>query len=193
MGLVASRLQQSVHMRKLRDATAVLVLVSTGSAFGQTDARGQYEQWREQRNALRVQAQTALDSETTRGKAKMCPQANNTREWEICLAAEGATTQANYDAFAGAIRAMIALAPPSHSQPTSGPQGLPRSTNELVAQFDLLEAESKQYRKDAARAAFDQFEGGSGAPPFELEAEVRLLRLHMQEIAFLYGEELSTH
>jgi hypothetical protein len=77
--------------------------------------------------------------------------------------------------------------------PTLGPTGTPPTAAESVAEFDRLEAESSQYRQHAVTAAYNQFKGGSEAPVFAQEAEQRLLRLHLQALAFVYGELLSNH
>ena len=108
-------------------------------------------------------------------------------------ATEITKTQSNYTAFAGSIRAMLALAYPTMpgQQPVSGPTGTPPSASERVAEFDRLEAQSKRYREDAARAAYNQYKGGTEAPVFASEAEQRLLRLHLQELAFIYEAELA--
>ncbi len=122
-----------------------------------------------------------------------CPNADTTLAAEQCLAAEIAKTQSNYAAFAGSIRAILALAYPTMpgQQPVSGPSGTPPSAGDRVAEFDRLEAESKRYREDAGTAAYNQYKGGTAAPVFEAETEQRLLRLHLQEMAFIYEAELS--
>jgi hypothetical protein len=146
--------------------------------------------WLTHRNELRTQAQNARNAEMAREKAGDCPNANTTRAQEECLAAEGRKTQANYAAFATAIRAMLALSYPTQAgEPAALPETPP--TGERAAEFDRLEAESKAYRDDAVKAARDQFTGGTLAPVFALEAAQKLLRLHLQEMGFIYGEELT--
>jgi hypothetical protein len=90
---------------------------------------------------------------------------------------------------------MLALAYPTMpgDQPVSGPTGTPLTSTERVTEFDQLEAQSKRFRDDGVRAAYDQYKGGTLAPVFAAEAGQRLLRLHLQELAFIYGEELSNH
>jgi hypothetical protein len=187
---------------------AIAVLAGIGPALSQTPAprrkaltpeqvqfQADTAQWRAQRDALRAQAQAALSAEMAREEAGDCPHADSTRAAEECLAAEIEKTRSNYAAFAGAIRAMLALPYPAMpgQPPFNGPTGAPPTPNELVAEFDQLEAESQRYREDAAKAAYNQFKGGTAAPVFALEADQRLLRLHLREFAFVYGEELSNH
>jgi hypothetical protein len=167
------------------------VLACVGLALAQTRAATSLAR----RNELRAAAQTALNAEMAREKAGDCPDAATTRAQEECLDAEMRKTEANYAAFAGAIRAMLGLsyATTPGDKPVSGPTGMPLTPEQRVAEFDQLEAESKRYRDAAAKAAFDQYKGGTLAPVFSIEAAQKLLRLHLQEVAFLYGEELSNH
>jgi hypothetical protein len=112
--------------------------------------------------SLHAQRRVAFDPETSRDKARDCPDANSTRAREICLQSKLEKTQANYAAFSGAIRALLALPAPATpgQQPYSGP---------------------------AANGAFNQDKGSSLAPVVEGQAELRLLRLHMEELGFIYG------
>lgn len=121
----------------------------------------------------RAQARAALAAERAREKAGQCQTANNTLAEEDCLHSEMDKTQGNYAAFVKAIRQQL--------------------SGERAAEFDQLESQSKQYRENASKAAFNEYAGGTLAPVFALEAEQKLLRLHMEEIAFVYGEQLSTH
>lgn len=184
------------------------ILACTGLALAQTSARPpkvvtpeqrryqtEVSQWLAHRSQLRAQAQNALNAEMAREKAGDCPDANTTRAQEECLASEIQKTRSNYSAFADAVRTMLALPYPTMvgEQPISGPTGKPLTSDERVTEFDKLEAESKAYRDDASKAAYDQYRGGTLAPVFALEAEQKLLRLHLKEIAFIYGEQLSSH
>ncbi|MBV9404785.1 MAG: hypothetical protein JO211_05540 [Acidobacteriaceae bacterium] len=184
------------------------ILACIGLAFAQTPVRhtkvltpeqGRYQaevsQWVARHAELRAQAQKALSSEAARENASDCPDADTTRAQEECLASEIRKTQSNYAMFAEAIRTMLGLAYPTMpgEQPVSGPTGEPLTSDERVKEFDRLEAESKAYRDDASKAAYNQYRGGTLAPVFEAEAEQKLLRLHLEEMAFIYGEELSNH
>jgi hypothetical protein len=150
-------------------------------------------QYLSQREELRAKAQAALAAEMNREKKGDCPDARTTVDIEQCLSEEIEKTQANYALFAGAIRAMLALVVPTTpgEAPYIGPTGMSPTATEDVTEFDQLEAESKQYREHAAGAAFNQYKGGTEAPVAQAMAEQRLLRLHFQEIAFIYEGLLS--
>lgn len=161
----------------------------------QVALQSEIAKWNVQYKVLRAQAQEALKAESDREKTEACPNASNTRAYEECYSAEIEKSQANYSKFASAIRAMLALTYPSMrgQEPASGPTGLSLTSDELVAEFDKLEAEAKNYREHASRAAYDQYKGGTLAPVFSAEATLHLLRSHMHEVAFVYGEKLSNH
>ncbi len=199
-------LKDNCTVRTLLLLAAAAVLANAGFGSAQTPALGQKvltpdqkdfqaktAQWRRERAALRARAQAAFDAETEREKRGDCPGAASTGAAVECLTAEIAKTQANYATFAGAIRAMLALAAPTMpgASPVSGPTGMPQTTTEAVTEFDQLEAESKKYREHAASAAYNRYKGGTEAPVFQLEAEQRLLRLHLQEVAFIYESLLA--
>jgi|GEM_PF-2036399 len=196
------------HCARLLGSAAAVLLFGMGPLLGQTPVarrkiltpeqvqfQAQAAQWRQRRNTLRDQAQAALDAEVAREKTGDCPDATSTVGEEECLGAEIAKTKENYATFAGAIRAMLASPYPTMpgQQPVTGPTGTPPTASENVVEFDRLEAESKLYREHAVAAAHNQFKGGTEAPVFADEAEQKLLRLHFQEMAFVYGEELSNH
>src|ERR1700751_3838545 len=63
-------------------------------------------QWNTQQAALHAKAQAAFDVEMEREKRGDCPDVDSTRATEECLSAEIDKTRANYNTFAGAIRAM---------------------------------------------------------------------------------------
>ncbi len=174
---------------------AIGIAVCCAITFAQAPPPPQIANWQNQRANLRKQAQTALAAESARESTGDCPDANTTRAQEQCLTAEHTKTEANYAVFVQAIRSMLALAYPTPpgQKPISGPSGTPLTSDELLAEFDRLEAESKQYREHATKAAYDQYKGGTLAPVFSMEATQKLLRLHMHEIAFLYGNLLSNH
>ena len=171
------------------------VAASSPIVLAQAPSPPQFANLQSQRAALCKQAKSALADETARETAGDCPNVSTTRGSEECLAAESSKTQANYATFTAAVRAMLVLQYRSvpGGKPDSGPTGTPLTSDELSAEFDRLEAESKRYRQDASKAAYDQFKGGTFAPVFALAAEQKLLRLHLHELAFIYGELLSNH
>jgi hypothetical protein len=188
--------------RRRRFATALLLLIGTSWAAASQSAaahqkvltpeqktyQAQMAAYLTQHESLRTKAQSAFDAEMNREKTGDCRSAVSTREMEECLSAEIAKTQANYSAFAGAIRSMLALEVPTlPSAPSySGPTGTAPTAAQNVAEFDQLEAESKHYREDAAKAAYNRYKSGTFSPVFGAQAEQRLLRLHFQELAFVY-------
>ena len=161
----------------------------------QKEYQAEFAQWQAQRKELNIKAKSVLGDEMAREKAGDCPNASSTREELECLSTEMAKTQSNYETFAGAIRGMLAMSVPMMpgQKPASGPTGMERTATELVEEFDQLEAEAKKYRTEAGTVAFNQYKGGTLAPVFEGQATQRLVRLHMQEIAFIYGEKVSNH
>jgi hypothetical protein len=151
--------------------------------------------WNQRIKEIHAQGQSALDAELAREKQPLCPDADNTRSQEVCLQSEGDKTQANYQSFAEAIRSTLALSAPTFpgsAPPASGPTGVPLSAAQFVAEFDYNQQEWKKYEADQAQAAFDQYKSGTLAPVFEGQAHLRLTRLHMRELAFIYGWKLST-
>ncbi len=162
-----------------------------------TPAQTVYQQaWRDwfaKYGALRQTAEQALAAEQAREKTGDCANADTTIAAEQCLAREIATTQSNYARVTGALRAMLALPPPEMPcEPVMlGPTGTSPTPAERLAAFDALETASAAYRKLAAGVAFDEFKGGTLAPVFSLEAEQKLLRSHLSELAFLYDTEFS--
>ncbi|HTC74744.1 MAG TPA: hypothetical protein VK684_04165 [Edaphobacter sp.] len=196
----------TVAGNKLTRFAMTAALTVTGLAFGQTTVprhkvltpeqqryQAETAQWLKQSLALRIQAQAALAEETAREKAGDCPNADTTLATEQCLTEEITKTQSNYLTFVSSIRAMLALAHPTMpgEQPGSGPTAIPPSASERVAEFEQLEVHSKQYRGEATRAAYNQYKGGTLAPVFAAQATQRLLRLHIQELAFIYEAELE--
>lgn len=195
---------------ELRNISLLTILITLGTAAVSQPAeparqkaltpeqvryRTQIEEWRTARQELRAKANAALEAEMARERTGDCPNAVSTRAAEECLNAEIATTEKNYLAFTSALRAMLALPYPASSgqQPIAGPTGTPPTSAELTAQFDRIENESKKYRDLCVNAAYNQFKGGTEAPVFALEAQQRLLRLHLHELSFLYTDELSNH
>ncbi|MBV9300619.1 MAG: hypothetical protein JOY62_04935 [Acidobacteriaceae bacterium] len=161
----------------------------------QVKYQSEMEHWRAARNELRTRARAALDAERAREKAGDCPNADTTFAAEKCLNAEIDKTQGNYAAFTSALREMLGLARPlgPGEMPISGPTGMPLSAPERVAEFDRIENEWKRYRDLCTAAAYDEFKGGTEAPVFELEAQQRLARLHLEELSFIYDNELANH
>jgi uncharacterized protein YecT (DUF1311 family) len=140
-----------------------------------------------QRGALQRQAAQAFDAEIDRGKVGECRNATNTRDIEICLEKENEITERNYSAFTKAIRELLSLAYPATDQPpASGPTGMPLDAEGLTRELDSLQAAWQQYRMVVKTAAYDQYKGGTLAPVSSMEADLELVRSHMQELNFIY-------
>jgi uncharacterized protein YecT (DUF1311 family) len=61
---------------------------------------------------------------------------------------------------------------------------------QYAAEFDGLEKAWQQFRELACKAAFHQFNGGTGAPSFQIQCELKLARDHMRELDLIYGSDL---
>jgi hypothetical protein len=110
------------------------ILACAGLALAQTPASTPLAQ----RNALRLAAQKAVNAEAAREKTGDCQDATTTRARQECLSAEMQKTQANYAAFAGAVRAILGLsyATKPGDQPVSGPTGTSLTAEQRMAEFD---------------------------------------------------------
>jgi hypothetical protein len=186
--------------RRLLAPTFLSVLVISGQLAAQNTTRpkkvltpeqqeiqAKFKNYFAQRKVLQKQAAQAFDAESARAKAGDCKNVNNTRDSEICLQKESEITEKNYSAFTGAIRALLSLAPPESGQPlVSGPTGTPPDAAALTLDFDNLQTAWDQYRKIAAKTAYDQYKGGTAAPVFSVEADQKLLRSHLRELNFVY-------
>ena len=133
-----------------------------------------------QLDRLDAQAKTAYDREMARAtaseKAGECPQAGSTRAIEDCLSQQIAASQANFTAFTGAIRSILALDAPGDGQPVPGPTGTPLSRAQRLQQFDDVAAAWNAYSKAQAGAAYDLWKGGTIAPVESLTCQLMLLR-----------------
>ena len=148
----------------------------------------QFKLFLEQRHALQSHAQKAYDDEMAREKNDPCNAESTTRGAEECLDRESKLTEANYAAFTGAIRAILALKSPQIGPANvSGPTGSPLSSEELVGEFDRLESAWQQYRGLVPRTAYDQYRGGTLAPVFDGESSQMIVRSHMHELNQIYG------
>ncbi|QEE27834.1 hypothetical protein FTW19_07390 [Terriglobus albidus] len=128
-----------------------------------------------ERQRLVKQAQEAFDREMAREKAGDCRGVSTTREVLECLEKEGNTSEANYKAFTGALRKMLA----SYGDDASGSQ-------ELVQEFDAIEGAWRGYKKQMCMAAYDLNKGGTIAPVNEGTCHQTLLRGHMRELRDVY-------
>ena len=154
----------------------------------QQEYQKQFKVFMEQRQALQAQAQKAYNDEMAREKNDPCDGESTTRGAEECLSRESKLTDSNYTAFTGAIRAILALkAPQIGPENSPGPTGTPLSSEELVKEFDTLQAAWQQYHDLVPRTAYDQFRGGTEAPVFDGECSQQIVRSHMRELNKIYG------
>lgn len=149
----------------------------------------QIKDFQEARHKLQAQAKQAFDAEVAldqadEAKTGECKDANTTLDWNKCLGRVAKVTEANYAAFASALRALFALKAPA----------IPAETviapDDRTGEFDKTEAAWQQYRDLARKAAYDQFKGGSMASSFALEVYVYAMRSHLRELDLIYGDDL---
>ena len=154
------------------------------------------QQWKEytaKRQSLQAQAKGVFNAEMAREKAGDCPDANTTYDFNICYDKQVAATEQNLRSFEDTIRALQA---PSLRMPGEAASNMPGIAGPVLApqqsleEFDRVEQGWRQYRETACKAAFHQFDGGTGGPSFQMECELRLTRGHMRELDMIYGSDL---
>ena len=139
---------------------------------------------------LQARAKAAFDREMAREKAGDCRDARTTLEINQCLDREVATTKANYEAFLGAPRALVARARNDEPEP-AGPSGKPATRTELLAGFDATAVQWERYREQQCQAAYDLYKSGTAAPSQAGFCELALRRSHMRELMVIYEMPLS--
>lgn len=153
----------------------------------------QSKEYAAKRVKLQTQAKQIFDAEMAREKAGDCPEAQTTYDFNICFGKQAATTDQNLKSFEGIIRELNAPPPQMPGTPDAdmpGIAGISLTPEHLLAEFDRVEQNWRQYRETACTAAFHQFEGGTGGPSFELQCELTLARSHMRELEMIYGMDL---
>jgi hypothetical protein len=160
----------------------------------QQQFQAEIAQYRTEREALQTQASHDFQSALNGTDDLVCNDANGTRQTVACLEDALTSAGATYAAFTSDLRSILALAYPTMpgEKPAFGPTGFPQTSTDAVAEFEQLESQSKAYRKAATTAAWNRCKGGTEAPLCGLEAAVRLLRVHLEELKFIYGAELSS-
>jgi len=155
----------------------------------------QMKQYAAERSRLRAQGKQAYEAEIGRenagDKAGECKNADSQSDWNMCLSRDAGLTEANYTAFTASIRGMLAQkvpVGPGEDSNVVGLTGKPLSSEELVKQFDTLEALWRKYFGLAETTGYDQFQGGSGAPSFGLQCRRDVMRSHLHELHLLYGD-----
>lgn len=165
-------------------ALAVCCAPSLGA---QQSVRQRWNDVQARRDVLRAEAKQAYDAEMARQKAGDCLTAATTYDFNICFAKEVSLTDQNLKAYDGAIRDLLGLKYPGSQSPPPDAAGNVLTPEQEVAEFDHREHLWRSYMDAAARAAFHQFDGGTGAPSFEMETHLRLVRSHMAQLNDIYG------
>jgi uncharacterized protein YecT (DUF1311 family) len=158
-----------------------------------TPVQQAYRKYTERRSSLRAKGGEVFDAEMAREKAGDCKDAKTQADFDYCYGEQLAITEKNLDSFEQVIRGLQAGEPKTTEElakQPAGPPGQELSPEQFAAEFNAVEKAWHNYRDLACKAAFHQFEGGSGAPSFEMECELKLTRDHMRELHMIYGEDL---
>jgi hypothetical protein len=148
------------------------------------------EQWRQR---LQAQAKQISDAEAERERSGDCTTSSTTAEFDNCFVQRLEQTATNSEKFDGIIRQLQLGSPQifgSASETTAGTAGPELVPAQYAAEFDGLENAWQQFRELACRTAFHQFDGGTGAPSFQIQCELKLTRDHMRELDLIYGSDL---
>jgi uncharacterized protein YecT (DUF1311 family) len=153
--------------------------------------QGDYQEQRRQR--LQAQAKQIFDAEAERERSGDCTSSSTTAEFDNCFVQRLEQTGTNLGKFDGIIRQLQLGSPQifgSASETTAGSAGPELMPAQYAAEFDGLEKAWQQFRELACKAAFHQFNGGTGAPSFQIQCELKLARDHMRELDLIYGSDL---
>jgi hypothetical protein len=147
----------------------------------------------QERGRLQKEAGTLFEREMAREKAGDCPNALVTREINDCVGKEVETSTANYQVYAASLRAMLVQKNPwgENENAAAGPTGKPLTRQEMVKDFDQMEAAWGKYRESMCTWAFGLYKSGSIAHSVSYNCELMMLRSHMRELRNVYGEYLS--
>lgn len=155
-----------------------------------------YRAWLENHQSLQAKAKQIYDAEMARERAGDCPDAQSTLGFEECYSKVFDTLSASLKDFESTLHALMAPPPemPAEGETNganrTGPAGPVLTPDQLSAEFDQVEHVWRQYEEAACTAAFHQFDGGTGGPPFEAECEIKLTRNHLRELNLIYGNDL---
>ncbi len=188
----------------IRSIVLTVSLAISMIAFGQSDTRPHkvltperkayqqtYQAWSQNHHSLQAKAKQIYDAEMAREKAGDCPAAQSTRDFEVCYSKVFDTASASLKDLESTLHDLM-VPPPQFpgSTVTSGPGGPILTSDQLSAEFGQVEHLWRQYQDAACGAAFHQFDGGTGGPPFEAECEIKLTRNHLREINLIYDGDL---
>jgi len=151
-----------------------------------------YRQWTEKHSSLQAQGKQIFSAEIAREQVGDCKDANTTADFDNCYGDQLTITDQNLTRFEAVIRALQAGPPqdPAEATAQTPASGQQLSPQQLAHEFDNVEQLWRQYRDTACKAAFHQFDGGSGAASFEMQCELKLTRDHMRELDTIYGVDL---
>jgi uncharacterized protein YecT (DUF1311 family) len=133
-----------------------------------------------------------------REQAGDCPNAQTTVDFVNCFSDRLILAGQSLKRYEDIIRELTDPSPraPSpqtedHPQEDTPSIGGPALTpQQHLAEFNRVEQSWQRYTTIACKAAFHQFEGGSGGPSFEEQCELKLTRDHLRELDMIYGEDL---
>ena len=148
----------------------------------------------QERKQLQERAKAAFDREMAREKAGDCRDAKYTRELNQCFGGEVETSTANYQAYSGALRAMLQQKNPFDSGSTGefrGPTGRVHTQQEIINEFDQAQLTWEKYRDAFCSGADGLYRGGTAVNIMVGACQLMVLRSHMRELAAVYGEYLS--
>jgi uncharacterized protein YecT (DUF1311 family) len=131
-----------------------------------------------------------------REKAPACPNATNTYDENMCLAHENDLTEANYQTFTKALRAILALPYPTvsgGSEPVMGPTGPEATPATNTAAFDAAESVWQTYAASQCKAVDTLWRGGTIVNAMVMECALRQSRNRLRELNVAYSNELHPH
>jgi uncharacterized protein YecT (DUF1311 family) len=181
----------------------IFCLAFAGSVNGQQNAltpkqslspRQHIEQYLNERHRLQQQAKAAFDAEMARANraGRECANVDTTRAAEECLSKESDATEANYQSFVQALRALLSQSPPDRDEtPAVGPEGPELTPAQSAAEFDKVQQLWTTYRDALCTAAFHQGGGGTISPVLDIECRRDAIRNHMRDLDRAYGLLLS--
>jgi uncharacterized protein YecT (DUF1311 family) len=170
--------------------TFVLVSFSRGQqkpAKALTPEEMAFRRQEDEHARLQAEGKQVFAAEMAREQAGDCKDAQTTYDSNICFSKETAITDQNLKRFEEIIRKLQML---DTSDDSSTPDSSSLTTGQHAEEFDRMEQNWRQYRDTACKAAYDQFEGGTGGPSFDMECRLKLTRDQMRELDFIYGEDL---
>jgi uncharacterized protein YecT (DUF1311 family) len=145
------------------------------------------------RQTLQAEARQIFAAEMTREQAGDCPSAQTTVDFNTCFADRLTLAGQSLKRYEEIIRDLTDPSPRAENPAQENPQAITGSVltpQQHLAEFDRVEQAWRQYTSTACKAAFHQFEGGSGGPSFEEQCELKLTRNHIRELDMIYGEDL---